>query len=100
MEPNTIYISKNDLEATDYCWDDNNNTNLVSPLREPNRLIFDRYNGSHMLYMINYYFQATGSYSQDIAVLVETMLRDRLPFGLNSEISAFNWLKQQVHPSK
>lgn len=58
----------------------------------PGRQLFDRFNGNHLLKMINFFGTSIGSFNISDGQKAEKLL-SQLPAGLKSEIAVFNWLR-------
>lgn len=83
-------IRKEDLVFNHYTWYENSNGIRLD--MSPTRKVFDRNNGSHILWIANWYItEYPGFQKTDIAKL-ETLLSEKLPIGLLSEKSVCNWL--------
>lgn len=83
-------IKKEDLVLTHYSW----SNDPANPRQDmtPTRNTFDRDNGAHVLWIVNWYMgEYPASQKRDIATL-ELLLSDKLPSGLMSEKSVCNWL--------
>lgn len=92
MNQNTLVFKKEDLSEIDYSWNKNlTEENKVSVV-EPSRRLFDRYNGNHILYMINYFADSVQQITLKEARILEKLLREKLPMGVKSELSVFRWL--------
>ncbi|MEX6689808.1 hypothetical protein QTN47_20040 [Danxiaibacter flavus] len=92
MNQNTLGFKKEDLSEADYSWDENLAERSEFEVQEPTRRSFDRYNGNHILYMINYFAQAVQQVSLKEVKLLEKILREKLPIDIKSEVSVFRWL--------
>jgi hypothetical protein len=86
-----MQYQKEDMIGEFYQW--GNEQNPVSDDREPSRRAFDRYNGDHVLYIINYYVKQTNKFSKEYCQLLEKKISQDLPLELRSELSVFNWIK-------
>ncbi len=64
----------------------------LSDDRTPSRRAFDRYNGHHVLFIINYYVTQANRFSKEYCQLLEKKISQDLPLDLRSELSVFNWL--------
>ena len=84
-----MFFLKEHLICKTYEWPENKNTAIKTT---PGRLLFDRFNDDHLLYMINFFGTSVGSFSINDGQKVEKLI-SQLPFELKSEISVFNWLK-------
>jgi hypothetical protein len=61
--------------------------------KEPDRRIFDRFNGHQVLFIINYFGRALGKLSLTDGVRIEELISSQLPKETQSELSVFNWLR-------
>ncbi len=59
----------------------------------PTRRIFDRLNGTQVLFLINCFTVLSDSFSVEEGRVLENLILDRLPLNTQSEKSAYNWLK-------
>lgn len=60
---------------------------------EPNRKVFDRFNGFQVLFIINYFGKSLGKLTVTEGIKVEELISAQLPLELKSELSVFNWLR-------
>ena len=65
----------------------------VRKMNEPSRRLFDRANGNHILYIINYFGQSIGKQSISFGRDIEELILNQLPADSRSEITVFNWLR-------
>lgn len=63
----------------------------------PTRRIFDRYNGRQVLFIINALASLSKNFSLEEGREIENLILNRLPATVQSEISAYNWLKSMAH---
>lgn len=63
----------------------------------PTRRIFDRRNGSQVLFIINALAVSSKNFSIEKGREIENLILNRLPVTVQSEISAYNWLKSMAH---
>ena len=61
---------------------------------EPDRRIFDRFNGFQVLFIINYFGKSLGKLSVTEGLKVEELISGQLPLEVKSELSVFNWLRE------
>ena len=61
---------------------------------EPNRRIFDRFNGNQVLFIINYFGQSLGKLTFTDGLRIEELIVSQLPLEVKSELSVFNWLRE------
>lgn len=87
---------KKDLNFQHYRWEleFDDETGVYSG--EPTRRSFDPFNGNQVLFLINCYGYAMGNLTLKQAHLIEDNIAYRLPIGLKSERSVFNWISEQV----
>ncbi|HMU10938.1 MAG TPA: hypothetical protein PKC54_13090 [Ferruginibacter sp.] len=63
----------------------------------PTRRIFDRRNGSQVLFIINALASLSKTFSIEEGREIENLILNRLPLTIQSEISAYNWLRSMAH---
>jgi hypothetical protein len=85
-----MFFFKEHLIGKTYEWPENKS---ISEKSEPGRQLFDRFNGDHLLYMINFFGASVGLFSINDGQKVEKLITSQLPFDVKSEIGVFNWLK-------
>ena len=62
----------------------------------PSRRLFDRQNGNQLLFIINLYASQSNDLSEDHVKKIEDLLVNKLPREIKSEMSVFNWLKENA----
>ena len=87
----SMHFSKEDLQGQHYTWSNEGKSNLTG---QPSRRLFDRFNGDQVLFIINSYASMAEKFSLEEARKLEELINDYLPFGIKSEMSVFNWLKE------
>jgi hypothetical protein len=60
---------------------------------EPDRRLFDRFNGNQVLFLINYWGQSIGQFNISDGRRIEELISNQLPLEVKSEKSVFNWLR-------
>lgn len=60
---------------------------------EPDRRIFDRFNGHQVLFIINYFGSSLGKLTITDGLKIEELISTQLPLETKSELSVFNWLR-------
>ncbi len=70
-----------------YEWPENKNGDNA-----PGRQLFDRFNGNHLLNMINFFGTSIGSFNISDGQKVEKLL-SQLPVDVKSELAVFNRLR-------
>lgn len=83
-------IKKEDLMFNHYTWYDGS-----ADLREdmtPTRKAFDRNNGTHVLWVANWYISEYPAFQKADIARLETLLSEKMPSDLLSEKSVCNWL--------
>lgn len=83
-------IKKEDLAFTHYAWPEQ-----CVPIRQdrtPTRKSFDRNNGTHILWVANWYAAEYPGFQRNDVAKLEALLSDKLPSGLLSEKSVCHWL--------
>jgi len=81
------------MEGTHYSWRDQDSQLFFG---EPSRRIFDRSNGTQVLFIINFYASLCEQFSPGEGKKIEQQIADSLPADIKSEISVFNWLRKQT----
>ena len=84
-----MFFQKENLVGKTYEWPENKSTLLRTT---PGMQLFDRLNGDHLLYMINFFCTSLGAFSINEGQKVEGLI-SQLPFEVKSEIAVYNWLK-------
>jgi len=83
-------IRKEDLSLKHYTWQDDKTSSRLTVT--PTRKFFDRNNGTHILWIVNWYAtEHPGFRKQDIGAL-ELLFAEKLPSDVLSEMSVCNWL--------
>lgn len=82
---------KEHLVNDHYSWPDSEYD--MAKIGEPRRRSFDRLNGNHMLYIINYFGQSIGKFSVSAGRKIEDLIVNQLPEETKSEVTVFNWLR-------
>lgn len=72
----------------------NDNSKLYTG--QPTRRLFDRFNSSQVLFLINFYGSLSGRITLAEGRSIEQQIANELPEGVKSEISVFNWLRDAV----
>lgn len=85
-------FGRNDLVYNHYKWPDGSPSFEFTG--EPTRRMFDRYNGSQVLFIINSYAAILGHFTAQIGQQLEDMISNSLPLDKKSEISVFNWINE------
>jgi hypothetical protein len=85
-----MQFQKEDMIGEFYQWEGDKTPDAVD--RAPNRRAFDRFNGHHVLYIINYYVTLTNKFSKEYCQVLERKISQDLPIDLRSELSVFNWI--------
>lgn len=60
---------------------------------EPDRRIFDRFNGYQVLFIINCFGRSLGKLTFTDGRKIEDLISTQLPLETKSELSVFNWLR-------
>lgn len=87
-----MHYTKEDMALTHYQWE--HNAAISGPVFNgaPSRRLFDTLNGQQVLFLINYYLYAVDRFSITEARQLENRIAQKLPLGIKSERSVFNWL--------
>lgn len=83
-------IKKEDLAFSHYTWYED--SLVIREDMSPTRKVFDRNNGSHILWIANWYTSEYPGFQKTDIIKLETLLSEKLPSGLLSERSVCNWL--------
>ncbi|MET0462491.1 MAG: hypothetical protein ABW007_05040 [Chitinophagaceae bacterium] len=86
-----MQYQKEDMIGEFYQWEGEKMPDTVD--RTPSRRAFDRFNGHHVLYIINYYVTLNNKFSKEYCQVLEKKISQDLPIDLRSELSVFNWIK-------
>lgn len=60
---------------------------------EPDRRIFDRFNGYQVLFIINCFGRSLGKLTFTDGLKIEELISTQLPLEIKSELSVYNWLR-------
>lgn len=85
-----MQYQKEDMIGGFYQWGTDDLTTRSD--RSPSRRAFDRFNGHHVLYVINYYMALSNTFSKEYCQKLEKMICDDLPLEARSEVSVINWI--------
>ena len=86
-------FQKKDLACTHYQEHDNDQQLLTG---QPSRRIFDRFNSSQVLFVLNAYAAEFENFTLEDFKDIEMQIATRLPLGTTSEISVFNWIRNSA----
>ncbi|AEV99506.1 hypothetical protein A4D02_27070 [Niastella koreensis] len=86
-----MVILREHLRKSDYDWEIGLNHSLQN--NEPDRRIFNRFNGNQVLFMINYFGTSVGKMTFTEGLQIEELISTQLPKEAKSELSVFNWLR-------
>jgi hypothetical protein len=84
-----MFFLKEHLIGKTYEWPENKSAVVRST---PGMQLFDRLNGDHLLYMINFFCTSIGAFSISEGQKIENLI-SKLPFEVDNEIGVFNWLR-------
>jgi hypothetical protein len=85
-----IFLKKH-LRKSNYEWAVGLNHSIQN--NEPDRRIFDRFNGNQVLFIINYFGTTLGKLTFSDGLKIEELISTHLPLETKSELSVFNWLR-------
>jgi len=88
----TMIFLKEHLSKRHYNWTIGLNHSTEN--NEPDRRIFDRFNGFQVLFIINYFGKSVGKLTVTDGLKVEELISAQLPQEVKSEVSVFNWLRE------
>lgn len=83
-------IKKEDLVFNHYSWYEDSDDTRQDMV--PTRKTFDRNNGAHVLWIVNWYVTEYPNFIKADIARLETLLSEKLPSDLLSEKSVCNWL--------
>ncbi|NOT51087.1 MAG: hypothetical protein HOP10_07395 [Chitinophagaceae bacterium] len=66
---------------------------------QPTRRLFDRFNGSQVLFLINFYGSLADRFTLKEGQAIEKQIATLLPVEAKSEISVFNWIRNSATSS-
>lgn len=79
------------LRSSHYNWESRSSHSLYT--NEPDRRLFDRFNGNQVLFIINYFGKTLGRLTLSDGQKIEELIFNQLPQNTRSELSVFNWLR-------
>jgi hypothetical protein len=82
---------KSHLRGGHYNWESDFIHSLYND--EPDRRIFNRYNGKQVLFIINYFGKSLGTLTLSEGLKLEELIITQLPEQTKSELAVFNWLR-------
>lgn len=82
---------KEHLRSGHYNWENKPNHSVYTS--EPDRRVFDRFNGNQVLFIINYFGKSLGRLTVKDGRIIEELIFTQLPEHTKSELSVFNWLR-------
>lgn len=82
---------KEHLRNNNYKWEIGLNHSAQN--NEPDRRIFNRFNGYQVLFIINYFGTSLGKMTFTDGLQIEELISSQLPNEAKSELSVFNWLR-------
>lgn len=88
-----MLFSKENLSGR-YNWNNDPKNQLFTGT--PTRRLFDRWNGMQVLFIINTMAATLDSFSLDTGKKMEDLIMNHLSINPHSEVSVFNWLKQEL----
>ncbi len=83
---------KEDLVATHY----QTGTEEKTYTGQPTRRLFDRFNSSQVLFLINFYGSLSDRFTIEEGRAIEQQIATRLPMEAKSELSVFNWIRNSA----
>ena len=86
-----MLFQKQDIEQEIYQWRSEEDKQLY--LGQPSRRAFNRFNGDQVLFLINFYGSLTEHFTLQEGKKIEHKLLHLLPTEVKSEISVFNWIR-------
>ncbi|WP_205511226.1 hypothetical protein [Longitalea arenae] len=82
---------KEHLLSDHYSWNNNASHSLYAT--EPDRRVFDRFNGNQVLFIINSFGKSLGRLTLGDGRKIEELISTQLPEQNKSELSVYNWLR-------
>ena len=93
-----MVFDKTNLRYNHYKWQEGTPTLVFSG--EPTRRMFDRFNGSQVLFLINSYAAVIDRFTAQIGEQIEELISNYLPLEKKSEISVFHWINENIQTQK
>lgn len=90
-----MHFLKEDLTGTHYQPVDNKQLFTGQPTRR----LFNRFNSSQVLFLINFYGSLSERFTLEEGRTIETQIATRLPNEVKSELSVFNWIRNSAKSS-
>ena len=88
-----MHFEKEHMKGAHYEWHADNFKDIFNG--EPSRRAFDKFNGEQMLFLINFYCSVMDNFNISECRRIESEILNHLPLDVRSEISVFNWMKDQ-----
>ena len=63
---------------------------------DPSRRRYNRNNGNQLLFVINLYGALQTSFDINKGLMIQDLLKNKLPVDAKSEISVLHWLKEKI----
>lgn len=63
---------------------------------QASRRLFNRFNGSQVLFIINLLLNNNGDFSLEQGKYIERLIINKLPLNSSSELTVFKWLRQEM----
>ena len=80
------------LSGTNYTWPINDAGFVIT---QPDRRVFNRYSGSQLLRMINFFGTSVGGLTISTGRRLEYLIVNELPDEMKSQLAVFNWLRSK-----
>lgn len=90
-----MHFLKEDLTGTHYQTADNKQLFTGQPTRR----LFNRFNSSQVLFLINFYGSLSERFTLEEGRTIEMQIATRLPYEVKSELSVFNWIRNSAKSS-
>ena len=78
------------LNGKNYTWQNGDKSYVVT---QPDRRLFDRYNGNQILGMINFFGTTVGKLTIEDGRKIEEIIIEQLPLEMKSQMAVYNWLR-------
>ena len=89
-----MLFQKHDMEQEIYEWDSSEVKQKY--MGQPSRRAFNRFNGDQVLFLINFYGSLDEHFTLQEGKKIEHKLLHLLPSEFKSEISVFNWIRNDI----
>lgn len=88
-----MHFQKQDMVEQHYSWEDDDKELFTG---QPSRRVFNRFNGNQVLFLINFYGSLSDRFTITEGKSIEYSICHYLPADVKSEISVFNWIRNNL----